>query len=251
MEKVLTDKKPVYNELEKIKVADINFGLTNAAQIAAMRKRGLVARKLDIASQKIAKFKLLEGKVSQVTFDTRIDKMIAAVRALDKQLEEHDVWLDDWEKENTGKSLRAVTAYITFEEEEGYLRCLREYPDLGALHRLFQPYKNRFLKKRMKIIPAPDPTDIIWENLDYGYFARAFRKLCVNFVTFLLLLISFALILVTKLQKAQVEREIGRPSFCPEGITKEDVVRDENFGFYEEPYKVYVECYCRSSLNTK
>ena len=176
MEDVLSSKPKVYRDLERIKVADINFGLTNAAQVAAMKKRGRVARKLDIASQKIAKFKALQGKLSKKTFEKRLAKMLAHMRTLDEELAQCDKWLDRWESENGKTKLRAVTAFITFEEEEGYLRCLREYPDMGPIYRLFQPYHKRFRKKRMRIRPAPDPTDIQWENLDYGYLSRFFRR---------------------------------------------------------------------------
>ena len=82
--------------------------------------------------------------------------------AWQEELEKFDKELDEWEKVNTGNRLRAVTAFITFEEEEGYLRCLREYPDLGIVNRFFQAKRKRFNGKRMRIVPAPDPTDIIW-----------------------------------------------------------------------------------------
>ena len=252
LETVLSAKPMVYKELAEIKIADINFGLTNAVQIAAMRKRGVVARKLDIASQKIAKFKALQEKLEPAIFEKRLDKMLNKMRALDEHLAKYDTWLDEWEKENSGKKLRAVTAFVTFEEEEGYLRCLHEYPALGPLHRLFQPYHKRFLKKRMKIQPAPDPTDIIWENLDYTYFNRMFRNWVVNMVTVGLLLISFILIYVTKMEKAKREREFGRPAYCPVGITEQMVIEDQQWEAYNKTTKEeLVECYCQNALKTK
>lgn len=162
LEDVLTSKPKAYRDVGCIKIADVNFGLTNAVQIDAMRKRGVVARKLDIATQKLNKFKALQSKLSESQFDKRLARMLLTSRELDETLAKYDTWLDNWEKENTGKKLRAVTAFITFEEEEGYLRCLKEYPSLGPVHRLFQPYAKRFNKKRMNIKPAPGPTDILW-----------------------------------------------------------------------------------------
>ena len=250
LETVLSDKPHVFKQLDRVKIADINFGLTNAVQISAMRMRGKVARKLDIASQKVAKFKALQGKLKPETFEKRLGKMLQATRALDEHLAKYDQWLDEYEKENSKGKLRAVTAFITFEEEEGYLRCLHEYPDLGPMHRLFQPYHKRFKKKRMTIRPAPDPTDIIWENLDYTYMNRAFRQFVVNLITISLLLISFALIYVTKLKKVEVENEFGRPATCPSQVTTEMVLEDEKQKANKAEYQVLVECFCKNALAT-
>jgi hypothetical protein len=68
-------------------------------------------------------------------------------------------------------------------------------------------------------------------------------------VTLAVLFVSFLLILLAKLQKTKLERQFGRPSNCPVGVTKDDVVDDElqkQIGLV--PYKALVECYCKNIL---
>ncbi|CAK4137110.1 unnamed protein product [Aphanomyces euteiches] len=264
LETVLSSKPPVYNEaIKDIKIADINFGLTNATQINLMRKRGEVAAKLDVALQRIAKFKILRERVvnhhqskqgnnqsarglDSKTFEKRMDKLIKASNKIDDKFAKYEKQLDEWEKKNKGKSLVAVTAYITFEEEEGYLRCLREYPNLGALHRLFQPYHKRFKKKRMWIQTAPDPTDIIWENLDYTLFNRTMRIIVVNVIALSLLCLSFIVIYVAKVKKNDLTQKYGAPVSCPaEGVSQWNVIQEQTSGSGDQ---TMVMCFCKAAL---
>ena len=83
METVLSSKPAHFLEVERIRIADINFGLTNAAQIDVLRKRGLIARKLDVQNQRIAKFTALRGKLEDAEFEKRVGKMLKSVRILD------------------------------------------------------------------------------------------------------------------------------------------------------------------------
>lgn len=254
LEKVLSAKPPVFNEkLPSIKIADVNFGLTNATQIDLMRQRGAVARRLDVAHQQLTKLKLLESRLSAKEFDKRVEKMLKRMRKIDAELTKFDDTLDAWESENTGTSLKAITAFITFEEEEGYLRCVREYPDRGVLQRLFQSRHKRFRGKRLHLKVAPNPTDILWENLDYSWLSRACRTIVVNCVTVGLLLVSFVLIYLTKQEKLNLERTFGRATSCPDPglLTKQDVIVDQNWELYHKTtYDVLVECYCKEVLMT-
>lgn len=71
-------------------------------------------------------------------------------------------------------------------------------------------------------------------------------------VTLAVLFASFVLIFLAKLQKTKVEREFGRPTSCPTGVTRDDVVQDElakKTGIV--PYKALVECFCKAALATE
>ena len=70
----------------------------------------------------------------------------------------------------------AVNAYITFEYEEGLLRCLREYPD-SFFAWAFQPERLRLSEnERVHVVRAPEPSDILWENLELSKGGRACRN---------------------------------------------------------------------------
>jgi hypothetical protein len=84
-----------------------------------MKKRGAVALQLDVANQRITKFKVLRDRMDPKVFENRIAKLLKKSKSLDEALAKHDESLDKWEADNKGKGLKAVTAFITFEEEEG------------------------------------------------------------------------------------------------------------------------------------
>lgn len=74
----------------------------------------------------------------------------------------------------------------------------------------------------------------------------------VALITLAVLFVSFILIFLAKLQKTKLEREFGRPTSCPVGVTKDDVIQDERekqTGLV--PYKALVECFCKNALATE
>lgn len=111
----------------------------------------------------------LEGEIQVLA--SRLDQLMIQQQQHDEELDHKHIGIQ------TRFPSPAVTAYVTFEEEEGVLRCLREYPELGVLHRFMQPAYKRFRGKRLRFRPAPDPSDIIWENLHYSFSSRVLRQL--------------------------------------------------------------------------
>ncbi|KAF4322918.1 hypothetical protein BBO99_00003180 [Phytophthora kernoviae] len=196
-------------------------------------------------------------RVADIQFDTRVygrreQRHLRAIHKLETKLHRFNVKLEHHHaRVKRYNNLQAVTAFVTFEEEEGFHRCLQEYPDLGWLHRLFQPYYKRLHDKRLRFRPAPDPTDIIWENLHHPFLERMLRQLIVALITMAVLFLSFVLIFAAKEQKSKLERQFDRPSSCPSLVTKPDVMQDElNKLSGVVPYKALVECYCKNFLAT-
>ena len=114
-------------------------------------------------------------------------------------------------------------AYITFENFESRRRCLEDYRSSGNWWgRMLQPYLLRFDKNlrprtaknpndnnasqagganepprrlaSLHVRPAPDPSDVLWENLDASWCSRMCRRSMSTCATVLLLLLSFAII---------------------------------------------------------
>ena len=55
--------------------------------------------------------------------------------------------------------------------------------------------RNFFRRKNIKVLSAPEPEDVIWENIEYDFWFRFKRGLIIYFISFLLLLISFIFVL--------------------------------------------------------
>ena len=129
-------KKPA---LQEIKVADIVFSFNNTALILALRKRGQL-----IASQKFDKMREQEEVVNRLFED--FDKLTVP-----------------------------VSAFITFEEEDGKIIALKYNGD------------KQLLGQSLKLINASEPTDIIWENRHFTWFDYVKRQtfaFCIILILF-------------------------------------------------------------------
>lgn len=197
LESLLSAAPVVSVHLDKIRVADIQFGQrATSARLDVLRRRGDVVRSLEAVLQRIDKLQQLRSRAALATEAHALAKReqrhdrerVRLERRLVRLDERLDRLLVDQLRQESGQQQRginycgrqpppAVTAYVTFEEEEGVLRCLREYPELGVLHRLVQPAHKRLRSKRLRFRPAPDPSDVIWENLHYSYASRVLRQL--------------------------------------------------------------------------
>ncbi|KAE9322116.1 hypothetical protein PR003_g17308 [Phytophthora rubi] len=88
-------------------------------------------------------------------------------------------------------------AFVVFNNLESRRRCLQDYRRSHQwLPRKFQPKALRFRdgKFPLTVLPAPEPSNILWENLEVTSRSRRIRRSFTNSVTFVLLLISGAVI---------------------------------------------------------
>lgn len=87
---------------------------------------------------------------------------------------------------------RPVTAFLTFENEEGINRA-KVYNDVVDADDQYADIRT-LLGSRLEIEDAAEPTDIIWENRHFTTLQRFNRSMIVIGCVFVLLLISFAII---------------------------------------------------------
>ncbi|GAX74805.1 hypothetical protein CEUSTIGMA_g2252.t1 [Chlamydomonas eustigma] len=86
-----------------------------------------------------------------------------------------------------------VEAYVVFKEELSRASCLSDQP--GFWHRWNMPKEDRFRGKHaLRVSSAPEPSDIIYENLELSKSTRASLWLSSWSVKMLLLLIGFVVI---------------------------------------------------------
>lgn len=100
----------------------------------------------------------------------------------------------------TDKVQTPVTCFISFQKEEGYNRAVC-YNDVAQI----DPSKElrTLLEEPVHVEPAPEPSDIIWENRQYSRKERIQRSKKVFLILFIVLLVSFILIFQssTKMQQ--------------------------------------------------
>lgn len=71
---------------------------------------------------------------------------------------------------------RPVGAFITFEEEDAYNLAQKYEPQYSLTGKLLPP-KTQFLDEDFYLIPATEPTNIIWENRHFTNKDRFKRTL--------------------------------------------------------------------------
>jgi hypothetical protein len=103
-------------------------------------------------------------------------------------------------------------AFVVFNNLESHRRCLRDYRrSTRWLARKYQPMALRFRdgKFPLTVLPAPEPSNILWENLEITDRGRLYRRSFTNLVTFLLLL--FSCIIISAAQSAQQQFKAKMP----------------------------------------
>jgi len=125
--------------------------------------------------------------------------------------EEIRIYLEDIDKIETDEYFTGVV-FATFNTNIEYNNFLSHFPK-SFLFKLLSFFSINFVfnicgccfsekykkyekkKKTLKVTRAPEPQDIIWENLEYSDIERNKRTIIVYIITFFLILISFGIVL--------------------------------------------------------
>jgi hypothetical protein len=136
------------------------------------------------------------------------EEVIARINTLKEELR---IYLEDIDKIETDEFFTGVV-FATFNTNREYLNYLDFFPksffaklvSFVKYYSVFhlcgccfsENYKKVLKKKRtFVVLRAPEPQDVIWENLEFSDYQRLKRSIFVYFITFFLLLISFGIVL--------------------------------------------------------
>ena len=110
---------------------------------------------------------------------------------------------------------RNVAAFVTFEYCESFARCLEDYDRYTSFPFYFcYPEKMKFHGKKLKIRRAPEPDEIVWENIELGHYNRLLRRLRTGVLSSILLLIVFVALLQTTIYKNKLKNAIPNLTVC-------------------------------------
>ncbi|KAI9908208.1 hypothetical protein PsorP6_003860 [Peronosclerospora sorghi] len=201
--------------LIKIRVADIQFA---------------VVHQLEIAQHRHEKFKILHERLHERVYARLEQRHLQAIHKLKPKLHCFNPKL---KRLGCHKGSQAMTAF--------------QYPDLRWFHRPFQPHNKRLHGKRLRFQAAPDPSEIIWENLHHTFFERGLRQVVRGLDEAIssshsrmqnaaldrgldhtrCAVVEFRAHFFAKEQKSKLERQFGRPTTCPTTASQAEVVQDE------------------------
>jgi len=154
-----------------------------------MKKRGTLARVLDLAVEKL---NLMQE------YSTGSDKEIRKQDKVVRLLKVKFLKMCEKVKYNT-KRLEAKTAFVTFDSEEAYERINTEYIKksywFGMPRRL--KFHTTHSKESFPIIMQKcyAPSDYLWENLSTPAYIRWVKVLLANIAALAFLVIGFAVII--------------------------------------------------------
>ena len=111
-----------------------------------------------------------------------------------------------------------LRAYVTFNQPESARRCVDDYSTTNWYNRIFQEKELKFNGEHPLLVRmAPDPSDIIWENLEIPASSRRCGKCITCLITTTLLAVSFFTVLFCFRYGTQLQNELqveGHPEFC-------------------------------------
>jgi hypothetical protein len=207
------------------RVRNIAFGFYNSAVIDLLAKRGKLIRYMEKVQERLYLNKTI-GNVKKVLKNEKV------MRKYNKRVDKYEKRLDKMEE--SGKYVdNPVSAFVTFEREEGYLRAVDAYPD-GIFYYLCMRKKLKMEDKRtgkhyrLDIEQAKEATDILWENLDKTANSRRLRT-CAVCCTALILIVCGTIFVVAAKVSKNAEFKMFPKIDCP---SFEEVMSDKQGQFF-------------------
>jgi hypothetical protein len=183
----------------------------------------------------------IRKKIKQAEFSARRDptvKLVLNIDSLRKKQMELAKKLNDYflHLENPEKKLFTGIVFATFNTSAEYEAFLDEFPQSGIKYILlsiqFFFYKvicfNCCDKKKVHklqnklllgVTPAPEPSDILWENLEVSYCKRVVRTFLCFIITILFLCASFGIVLQLNKIQTTLKKEVLSKFFISSSIS--------------------------------
>ena len=105
--------------------------------------------------------------------------------------------LQNLKEKEADKLVRPVTAFLTFNTQEGYERALRYWGPEAKDGKLITE-NHKIFDTRIKVEPAPEPSNIIWENRHISDREQNRNKCFVTLGILFLLGIAFVIFVLAK-----------------------------------------------------
>ena len=191
------------------KIADVFIGKNFGEFLERLTARGQVLEALDSLNAMAA------AKGKDVT--KQRTKLMEKLAKLDKDM----AALDE-------SKLVCVNAYVTFSTVEARNAALAAWP--GGPVRAALPFllsKQRRFRgaHNIRMTPAPEPSTVLWENIQYSAASRQARQAVAGFVTFGLLLITVGFITGAKDFEKQMPPQVA----CADSFTSDQLDCDALF----------------------
>ena len=200
-----------FAELTGEAVAAVHLAFNNAREIDMYVQRGNVMQQ---------RYKCVQRIRYEKTMNKGSQGQRKRLRKLMREREDMTLLVrqkDEKRMKVISKRQKAIQAFVTFETEAGFVEAMTQYHlNWFRTHCCCYPEKLKFKGARLKIEQAPEPSTIIWENLEYSSRARFFRKCLTTSVALLAILFSVGFTFLARDFKSKVLENTSMP--CPAGF---------------------------------
>ena len=206
-----------FAESTGVAVAAVHLAFNNSKEIEMYIQRGKVMQQRHKCVQRIRYEKtMMKGNKGQ---KKRLKKLMREREDLTLLVRQKD------EKKskvvNQYQSEKVIQAFVTFESEAGFVAAMSQFHlSWFRTYCCCYPERLKFKGKRLEIEQAPEPSTIIWENLEYSSKGRFFRKCLTTSVALLAILVSVLLTFLARDFKSKVLENASSP--CPNNFFEQD-----------------------------
>ena len=248
-------------------VADVHLAYANSKEISLYFHRGkLMKKRYDVVQRiryELARRKFFQEDIGNTcngntsesdssdlwhkppTNPQRTEKRLAKLHAERTKLTAQ-IRLADEERERIlakdGGQSKAIQAFVTYQTENALIRAIGAYQlswfqSLGLC--CCYPKKLRLKGHRLAVSQAPEPSTIMWENLEYSNLSRFLRQCLAGVVALLAICVSIACTFQARDFQAKTLAATSLP--CPDGFY--NLSADQQMDIIEENTEL-AHCYC-------
>ena len=175
-------------------------------------------------------------------------KGVAAKKRLKKLLKEREkltstIQIKDEERfAKVNPTPKAIQAFVTFETEHGFIKAVSAY-QLSWIRSIccLYPRRLKFKNKKLRVSQAPEPSTLIWENLEYSSRSRFFRKCLTTGVATMAIFLSIIFTFLSRDFRSKTLQSAIKP--CPDGFN--DLSKDAQYGIVSSDIELS-HCYCNN-----
>ena len=190
-------------------VAAVHLAFNNSAEIKQYIKRGKIMKQRYNCIQRIRYEKTMkDGQPGQ---RKRLRSLMRERESLTIAVRQNDERRSRVVYERND----AIQAFVTFEKESGFVAAMLMYNfNWFQKYCCCYPERLKFKGERLKVEQAPEPSTIIWENLEYSTPSRVGRKFLTTSVALLAIFLSIMLTFLARDFKDKVLKYTSMP--CPD-----------------------------------
>ncbi|GFH46056.1 hypothetical protein CTEN210_02530 [Chaetoceros tenuissimus] len=219
-------------------IAEVNLAFNNAKEIQMYMRRGRVMKKRVDCINKIQYERSIgeKQKGEKSASRRRIRKLLRERNRLTSQVD-----IKDAERAlNVSAQPDVIQAFVTFDTEEGFVKAISEY-SLNWIRSIpcFYPKRLRLGGVKIRVKQAPEPSTLVWENIEIKERHRFGRKCLTSVIAVLALLLSIFFTFYAR--HIKIKTLNASSGVCPSYFT--ELSRDEQRAMVEADTRL-AHCYC-------